>query len=104
MLACAMRAAVEFSVAYFHAVPDDLAAAVFAARRHRMDRALEAVERATFPSFNDLKCLVVFVATDITLGHLFVLSLETNLASFLTMAEMGCYLATQFSKTTMVVG
>lgn len=74
MLARTMGAAVKFSVAYFHAVPDDLAPAVLTARRHGMDRALEAVERTTLTSLNDLKCLVILIATDITRSHVPILS------------------------------
>jgi hypothetical protein len=69
MLARTMGTAVEFSVAHFHAVPDDLAPAVFTTRRHCMDRTFEAIECATFTQLNDLKCLVIFVATDITRSH-----------------------------------
>ncbi|HSJ87098.1 MAG TPA: hypothetical protein VK909_07800 [Anaerolineales bacterium] len=50
-----MCAAVEFAVADFHSMTNDLAAAVRAAGRHGMDGALKAVKRTTLAALNDLK-------------------------------------------------
>jgi hypothetical protein len=51
----AVGAAVEFAIPHFHAVTDDLAAAVGAAGRHGMDGTFKAIERATFAALDDLK-------------------------------------------------
>lgn len=64
-----MCAAIKFAIPDFHAVTDDLAPAVRALGRHRMDRALKTVKCTTFAAFDNLKGLVVFISTDITLSH-----------------------------------
>src|SRR5256885_14921129 len=50
-------------------VPDDLAAAMRARGRHRLDRAFEAVEGHRAAGALDLERLVVIVAADIASGH-----------------------------------
>jgi hypothetical protein len=70
MLAGAMCAAVKFTIAHFHSVTDDLASAVCTPWRHRVDRALKAIECTAFASLDYLKRLVIVVSTDITLSHL----------------------------------
>src|SRR5262245_15267131 len=64
----AVRAAKKVTTR-FHAMTDDLAAAVFAGGRQRMDGALEAVEDVRFPGRDQLERLVVLVAADFTLAH-----------------------------------
>lgn len=51
----AVGAAVELAISHFHAVTDDLAAAVGAAGRHGMDGTFKAIERATLAALDDLK-------------------------------------------------
>src|SRR5436853_6367155 len=50
-------------------MPDDLATAMRARGRHRLDRAFEAVEGHRAATAGDLEGLVVIVAADIALGH-----------------------------------
>src|SRR5690606_5656927 len=64
----AVRAAVVGAVA-LDPVTDDAAAAVRAARGERVDRALERIERVRRSPLQDLKCLVVVVATDFAARH-----------------------------------
>src|SRR5215211_6478874 len=64
----AVRAA-EDPVAGLDAVPDDLAAAVVADRRHGVDRAFEAVEHVRLAAARDLHRLVVLVPADLALRH-----------------------------------
>src|SRR5918999_6190497 len=63
-----VRAAVHGAVR-LDAVPDDLAAAVVAGRRDRMDGALEAVEHVGLAAASDLHRLVVLVAAHLALRH-----------------------------------
>src|SRR4051812_46093195 len=63
-----MRAA-EHPAAGLHPVPDDLASAVLARGGHRMDRALEGVERVRLPFALDRNGLVVLVAANLTSRH-----------------------------------
>lgn len=69
MLTSAVRTAVELAVTHLHPVPDDLDSAVGTTGCHGMDRALKAIERTTLTSLDDLKSLVIFISTDITLSH-----------------------------------
>jgi hypothetical protein len=64
-----MGAAVKFSVADFHAVPDDHAPAVLTSWRHRMDRAFKGIECPPLGAPDDLKRLVIVVTANITLSH-----------------------------------
>src|SRR5690348_553799 len=66
----AMRAAVHHAAAGLDAVADDLAAAVIAHRRDRMNRALEAVERPRPAVRGNLEGLVVVVAAHVALRHI----------------------------------
>src|SRR3954463_15270529 len=59
----------EVLPARLHALPDDRHLAVKAARRERVDRALEAVEHVDGPSDRDLERLVVAVAAAFALLH-----------------------------------
>jgi hypothetical protein len=77
----AVRAAIELSVANFHAVTDDLASAMCTARRHGVDRALEAIECTALASFDDLKGLIVVISTDITFSHRSSFLYTRNLAN-----------------------
>src|SRR5688572_24462592 len=61
-------AAVEVA-ARLHAVPDDAHTAGIAARRQRLDRALEAVERMGLAIHPDLERLVVVVTAQLALRH-----------------------------------
>src|SRR6188474_126497 len=76
MLTCTMGTAVEFSITHFHTVTDDHASTMGTLGRHCMDCALKAIKCTAFPSFDDLKGFVIVVSTDITLGHLFILSYQ----------------------------
>jgi hypothetical protein len=99
MLARAMCATIKFSIANFHAMPDDHAPTMRALRRHCMDRTLKAIKRATLASFDDLKRLVILISTDVTFSHCLsflkknptLRGLKT-LASFLTTPGICCYL------------
>src|SRR4051794_2697125 len=64
----AVCAAVEAG-ASLHTMPDDLAPAVFADRRHPVDRALEAVEGVHGPLRVNLERHVVVVPADLALRH-----------------------------------
>src|SRR4051812_35957236 len=64
----AVGAAVHGAVR-LHAVADDLAAAVAAGGRKRVDGAFEAVEDVRGAADGDLHGLVVVVAADLTLRH-----------------------------------
>src|SRR5436190_8988107 len=64
----AMSAAIDLA-AGFDAVADNGAIAMGAARRHRVDRAFEAVEIHRAAGAGDLERLVVIVAADIAFGH-----------------------------------
>jgi hypothetical protein len=64
----AVRAAVKASVG-LDAVPDDPAAAVLAARREPVHRALEAVEDVALARGEHLERTVVVVAADFADGH-----------------------------------
>jgi hypothetical protein len=66
----AMRAAVN-RVVLFDAVTDDLAAAMGAGRRQRVDGALKRIERVRLAVHGDLERLVIIVAANFTLhGYL----------------------------------
>ena len=67
-LSRAHRAAIDFA-ALFDAMPNDSALAVRAGRGHCLNRAFEAVEGHRAAVASDLKCLVVFVSTDIACRH-----------------------------------
>jgi hypothetical protein len=69
MLARAMCATIKFSIANFHAMPDDHAPTVSTLWCHCMDRTLKAIKGTTLASFDDLKGLVILVSTDITFSH-----------------------------------
>ena len=64
----AVRAA-EVLAARLDAVPDDRTLAVEAARRERLDRALEGVERVGGPTDRDLERFVIGVAAALTWRH-----------------------------------
>src|ERR671921_340209 len=64
----AVRAA-EHPLAGLDAVADDLAPAVLARRGHRVDRALERVERVRLAPALDRHGLVVLVATELACRH-----------------------------------
>src|SRR5690606_27905501 len=51
----------------FHAVPNDTTIAMRAARRQRLNRTLEAIERVRSALHYHLERLVVFIATNLTL-------------------------------------
>lgn len=55
VLTGAMCATVEFAIPNFHAMPDDLASAMSAFRRKRMDGALETIEHVRVASHHYLK-------------------------------------------------
>jgi hypothetical protein len=55
VLTGAMCATVEFAIPHFHTVPDDLASAMSAFRRKRMDGALEAIEHVPVASHDYFK-------------------------------------------------
>src|SRR6266536_3797346 len=55
--------------AFFHAVTDDVGAAVRASRRDAMDRAFETVERVGHPVHDHLKRLVIVVSASFASGH-----------------------------------
>jgi hypothetical protein len=54
----------------FYSMPNHSALAMFADRRDRMDRALEAVEHVSKSSRNKFETLVVVVSTDFALSHM----------------------------------
>src|SRR5262249_34357320 len=56
-----------------HSVTDDTAPAVLAGRRHRVDRALEAIERPRPTPVRDLERLSVIVSAHVTTCHWFLL-------------------------------
>ena len=64
-----MGAAEAASIAGFHAVADDAAAAMLAARRQGVNCAFEAVEGVLSTGHHDLETLVIFISTDFTLSH-----------------------------------
>src|SRR3954467_7142659 len=64
----AVVAAVHLA-AGFNAVTDDVAIAVVAFGRQRVDRALETVERVTFTLGDDLERFLVIVAADFAACH-----------------------------------
>src|SRR6185436_6537829 len=61
--------AAEVLAARLDAVPDDRALAVDAARRQRLDRALERIERVGGPTDRDLECFVVGVSAALAGCH-----------------------------------
>src|SRR5947208_35581 len=63
-----MRAAKHLA-ARFHPVPDDLAPAVRACRRHHRNRAFEAIEYVGFAVLGNFECLVVIVSAQFAFGH-----------------------------------
>jgi hypothetical protein len=65
MLGSTVSAAVQ-GIPGLHAVTDDLAAAMRAGRRQRVDGALEAVEYMGLTTHLDLKTFVVGVSADLT--------------------------------------
>ena len=70
MLARTMGTAIELSIANFHTMPNDLDSAVRAPWCHLMDRAFKAIECTALTCLDDLKGLVIFISTDVTLSHL----------------------------------
>ena len=83
MLAGAVCAAVVLAISNFHTMTNNLASAVRARWRHRMDGTLEAVKCAALALHDDRKRLIIFISTDITLRHLSSFLLGTNLAQVL---------------------
>lgn len=75
-----MRAAVEAALR-FHAMADDLAAAVFADWRELMNCALEAVEDVPLAGSGDFKGHCILVTANFTSSHFSLLGLQTNSAS-----------------------
>ena len=63
-----MNAAIDLSVG-FHAMPDDPAVAVWADRRQRVDRALEAIECVVLSGYDHFKRLVIFILANFTCSH-----------------------------------
>jgi len=58
---------------FFHAVPDDPASAMRAARRKRLYRAFEAIKDMTLPGHNHLERLVIVVSASLTISHIWFL-------------------------------
>ena len=71
MLACTMGTTIEFPIANFHAMPDDLTSTVGALGRQRVDRTFETVEDMRLPSQPHFKRFVIVITTDFTRSHLF---------------------------------
>ena len=65
----AVSTAENFPTAGFHAVSDDLAAAMIAFRRNHLDRALEAIEDMGLTLRRDLKGFVIIVSAVFTFSH-----------------------------------
>src|SRR5262249_19523677 len=63
--------AAEETAAGFHAVADNLAAAMFTLGRERMNRAFEAIEITRDSGHHDFQRFVVFVAADFASVHIF---------------------------------
>ncbi len=63
-----MRAAEDHSF-FFHAMTQDLGAAMRAGRRELVDRAFEAVERVALAVHDDLKRFVIVVSAGFASGH-----------------------------------
>ena len=61
--------AAENPTGELHAVADDAAAAVFAMRSERVNRALKAIEDVADMVLMDFKCLIVIVTANFTLWH-----------------------------------
>jgi len=59
----------EEAPTHFDAVPDDLALAVLADRRNRLNRAFKAVKRVPDSSRDQLESFVVFVAANFAFCH-----------------------------------
>jgi hypothetical protein len=64
----AMNAAENFTLC-FHAVPNNLAAALGTFRREHVNRALEGIERLGFTFVAHFERLIVIISAAITLGH-----------------------------------
>jgi len=64
----AMNAAIDLPIS-FHTVPHDPTIAVWADRRQRVDRALEAIERVMLSGYDHLKRLVIFVFANFACSH-----------------------------------
>src|SRR5438874_9232942 len=73
----AMSAAINLA-AGLDAVPDDRTVAMGTARRHRVDRAFEAVEGHRAPRLRDPERLVVIIAADVARGHRILLDLDLS--------------------------
>jgi hypothetical protein len=69
MLAGAVGTAIELTVSHFHAMPDDHASAVGAARRQGMDGTFKAVKHVLLIPHHHFKRLVILVSTDFAFGH-----------------------------------
>jgi hypothetical protein len=76
-----MGAAVEGAID-FYPVADNAAAAVMTGRGQGSDRAFEAIEGMGLPSHDNLKGLIVVVATPLTLGH--------SSSSLMNQLALGC--------------
>jgi hypothetical protein len=63
-----MNATVDLSIS-FYTVPDDSAVAMWADRRQRVDRALEAIECVTLSGYHHFKRLVIFIFTNFACSH-----------------------------------
>jgi hypothetical protein len=63
-----MNAAIDLPIG-FHTVPNDPAAAVWADRRQRVDRALEAIERVMLAGYDHFKRLVIFIFANFACSH-----------------------------------
>src|SRR5438105_15878675 len=72
-----MRTAETSPALRFHPMPDDLASAVFALGRQRVDGAFEAVKGVLLPRHDNLERLVIFISADFAVGHDRLLSAET---------------------------
>ena len=84
-----MGAAID-GAAVFDAMPDDWTLAVDAPRRHRMDRAFEAVECHRLSSLHDLERLVVIVTAHIANRHEKTPCFESNATRELLVPSNAC--------------
>jgi hypothetical protein len=66
---CAMGAAVEYPIR-FDPMADDLAPAMGAGGRQRVNSTFEAIEHVRSARHHDLECLVIVIPTDLATCHL----------------------------------
>jgi hypothetical protein len=63
-----MNATVDLSIG-FYTVPDDSAVAMWADRRQRVDRALEAIECVMLSGYDYFKRFVIFIFANFACSH-----------------------------------